>query len=153
MATRTPFGMNPREWFRNELQNFFRDVAGARSPGEDQRSARRWRRTGVFPPVNIYDDGEAFRIRAEIPGVDKDDLEVNAEGEQLVIRGERTIDPPDEDADWHRRERDGGEFARTVRLPEMIDTGSVQAKLDQGVLDIYAPRTQQEQPRQIDIQT
>ena len=140
----------PRDWFRNELQNFFRDFSRGRSR---RRRAGGERTAGAFPPVNIYDDGEAFRVRAELPGVEKEDLEINAKGEELVIRGERVIAPPEEGADWHRREREGGQFRRTVTLPEPIDADSVTARLELGVLDIYAPRSQGAEPKKIEIQT
>jgi HSP20 family protein len=148
MPTRFP---TPRDWFRNELQNFFRDAA---RPGSSRSRARRQRtRTaGVFPAVNIYDDGEGYRVRAELPGIDSDDLEINAEGDQLEIRGERTIDPPSEDANWHRREREGEAFRRVVNLPQPINPDEVTARLDVGVLDIFAPRAEQHQPRKIEIE-
>lgn len=148
MPTRFP---TPRDWFRNELRNFFRDVSRS---GTGRRRARspRTRTAGVFPAVNIYDDGEGYRIRAELPGIDSDDLEINAKGDQLEIRGERTIDPPSEDANWHRREREGGSFRRVVNLPNPINPDKVTARLDLGVLDIFAPRAEQHQPRQIEIE-
>lgn len=148
----TPFA-NPRDWFRNELRNFFRDFTGT-SPGRGGRwpSTRSGRDLGVFPAVNIYDNGEGFRIRAELPGVDSDDLEINAKPDQIELRGERTIAPPEEDANWHRREREGGSFRRVVNLPKEIDPDGVSANLKFGVLDIFAPRSNDERPRQIEIE-
>lgn len=152
---RTPFD-NPRDWFRNELRNFLRDAAAGRTGGRTTRNSAPWgattRRTGAFPAVNIYDDGEAFRLRAELPGVDKDDLEIEAEGDELTIRGERSLSPPEEGANWHRREREGGQFRRTVTLPQRIDPDDVTANLELGVLDIYAPRAREAKPQKIEIQ-
>lgn len=152
MATRNPFSMtNPRDWFRNELQNFFRDLEQGSFPGRGRtRSARRT--TGVFPRVNLYDDGEGFRLIAELPGVDEESLEINAKREQLDIRGERNIEPADEDASYHRRERNGGRFRRTLTLPDPIELEGVTARLEQGVLDVYAPRAEDSKPKQIDIE-
>lgn len=143
---------SPRDWFRNELRNFFQDFASP-SYGRGRGRARRGQRTaGVFPPVNIYDDGEAFRVRAELPGVDRDDLEINAKGDEIVIRGERTVAPPKEGADWHRRERQSGEFRRTVTLPQPVNPDKVTANLKLGVLDVYAPRAEETEPKKIEIQ-
>ena len=148
----TPFN-NPRDWFRNELRNFFRDAA---TPNDWNRTSRRWssrtRTAGAFPPVNIYDDGEGFRVRAELPGIEKEDLEIHAQGDELTIRGERDIAPPEEGADWHRRERQGGQFRRTVQLPQAINADKVTANLKLGVLDVYAPRARDTQPKQIEIE-
>ena len=146
----TPFA-NPEEWFRNELRNFFRD-AGRRSGSGSRRRSRRGGSAGAFPPVNIYDDGEAFRVRAELPGVSKEDLEINAKADEIVIRGAREVEPPEEGANWHRRERQGGKFRRTVNLPEPVDTDEVTASLKLGVLDIYAPRAHRPEARQIEVE-
>ncbi len=149
----TPFD-NPRDWFRNELRNFFRDAAAGTSGRRTSRGPS-WsprRRAGAFPAVNIYDDGEAFRLRAELPGVDEEDLEIEVEGDEVTIRGGRNIAPPEEGANWHRREREGGKFRRTVTLPRRIDPDGVTARLNLGVLDVYAPRAEENQPRQIDVE-
>lgn len=149
---KTPFD-NPRDWFRNELRNFLRDAASRRTrPNRGWRGARVSRSANAFPAVNIYDDGEGFRLRAELPGVDEDDLEITAEDDQITIRGERTIEPPSDDANWHRRERQSGEFRRNVTLPQQIDPDGVRANLKLGVLDIFAPRAEQTQPRKIEIE-
>lgn len=149
MPTRFP---TPRDWFRNELRNFFRDVSRPTRGRRPRIRDSQTRTAGTFPAVNIYDDGEGFRIRAELPGLDSGDLEINAKAEQLEIRGERSIDPPESGANWHRRERDGGTFRRVVNLPQPIDPDDVVARLDLGVLDIFAPRAEQHQPRQIEIE-
>ena len=146
----TPFD-NPRDWFRSELSNFFREFADTSGTQRPTARGRRSRSAGAFPPVNIYDDGESFRLRAELPGVNDDDLEISAKDDQIVIRGERSIEPPEENANWHRRERQGGNFRRTVTLPEPIDPDNVQATLKLGVLNIFAPRSPQSKPRQIEV--
>ncbi|MFB6264121.1 MAG: Hsp20/alpha crystallin family protein [Bradymonadaceae bacterium] len=149
MFTRRPFGRTtPRDWFRDELRNVLRDAT--RTGGRQGRRARP-RSAGVFPPVNIYDDGEGFRVRAELPGVDKEDLELNLKGDQLLIRGERTIEPAEE-ADYHRRERESTSFSRAVELPEPVDGDGIRATLELGVLDVYAPRAAEAKPRTIEIE-
>ena len=67
-------------------------------------------RLGVFPAVNMYDDGESFLVRAEIPGIDKESLDLTARKDQLTIRGTRTLSAAVEQASYHRQERDGGQF-------------------------------------------
>lgn len=159
MANNDLFFSNPQEWFRNEMRNFLR--GGGNWSGNNWRSggtpagwtSGRRRTTGVFPPVNIYDDGEGFRVRAELPGVDKDNLEINAKGAELTIRGQRSDEDFGDEVNWHRRERQTGTFARTVTLPEDINTSKVRATLEQGVLDVYAPRAEAKQPKKITIQT
>ncbi len=105
----------------------------------------------VFPAVNIYDDGETFLVRAEIPGVDKDSLEITARGEQLAIRGERVVKTAEGSASYHRREREGGRFRRVVSLPQRVDADKVSATYREGVLEVTFPRVSEEKPRRIQI--
>lgn len=106
---------------------------------------------GVFPAVNIYDDGESFLVRAEIPGIDKDSLEITARGEQLTLRGERVIEPAAAPASYHRRERESGQFRRVVTLPQQVDAGQVAATYRDGVLEVVLPRVTEAQPRKIQV--
>ncbi len=107
---------------------------------------------GVYPAVNIYQDEEGFMVRAEIPGVDKDSLEITAKGDQLTLRGERRITPADSCSCYHRRERDGGKFRRVVTLPEHVDSSKVAASYRDGVLEIMLPRAEEAKSRKIAIQ-
>lgn len=151
MARRSDLPKTAPNWFQRELENFFRDLPTltrtnpARSPG-------RQRGTGTFPAVNIYDNGESFVLRAEMPGIDGDNLDLHAKGDQITIRGERHVETPSSEANFHRRERQGGTFRRSVTLPARIEVEKVTADLEHGVLEIRAPRATDEQPRQIDIQ-
>jgi HSP20 family protein len=106
---------------------------------------------GVFPPVNIYDDGESFLVRAEMPGIDKDALEVTARGDQLTLRGERVLKAAEGAAAYHRREREGGRFRRVVTLPQRVDAGDVRATYRNGILEVVLPRVREEKPRKIQI--
>jgi HSP20 family protein len=106
---------------------------------------------GVFPAVNIYDDGEGFLVRAEMPGIDKNALEVTARGDQLAIRGERVLETAEAPASYHRREREGGQFRRTITLPQKIDSNGVRATYTNGVLEVVLPRLPEAQPRKVQI--
>jgi HSP20 family protein len=106
---------------------------------------------GVFPPVNVFDDGGSFLVRAELPGVNKDSLEVTAKGDQLTVSGERVAQPVKPEASYHRRERASGKFRRTVTLPQQVDPDAVQAAYRNGVLEVVLPRVAESQPRKIAI--
>ena len=105
----------------------------------------------VFPPLNIYDDGESYSIRAELPGVKPADLDVQATASTVTIKGERRRDPVDEKASVERRERDYGVFNRTFELASPIDADKISAKLEDGVLTIVAPKAADARPRQIKV--
>lgn len=106
----------------------------------------------VFPPLNIYDDGESFFIRAEMPGIDPDRLEVHATTEALTIKGERPRVEPHEGASYHRRERDHGRFNRSITLPQPVNPDKIIANYKLGVLDIMLPRAEEAKPRRVQIQ-
>jgi HSP20 family protein len=108
-------------------------------------------RAGVFPPVNLFDDGETFLVRAELPGVDRDSLEITAQGDQLTLRGERKIQGADPKASYHRRECEGGQFHRTVTLPQAVDSERIVATYKNGILEVEIPRAPQLKPRRISI--
>lgn len=112
------------------------------------QSARR--SAGVFPALNVYDDGQRFLVRAELPGVDKASLEITTEGEELTVAGERTFAPP-ENASEHRREAWTGKFRRTVTLPQLFDAEKIEARYQNGVLEVTMPRHQSVSPRKIAV--
>ena len=106
--------------------------------------------TGLFPPVNVWEDHETFYVTAEIPGVQDKDLDVTAVSGSLTIKGERTIDVQ-EGASYHRRERDAGKFSRVIALGDRIDPDKVEAGLKNGVLTIKIGKAEEAKPRQITI--
>jgi HSP20 family protein len=109
------------------------------------------RGAGVFPAINLYDDGEKFLIRAELPGFSKESLEVTAQGDQLTLRGERRIDAPEQKASFHRREREGGKFRRVITLPQAVDASNISATFKNGVLEVELPRAPELKPRTITV--
>lgn len=137
---------NPRSVFQNELRNFF----GGGDPWMKSAFAER-QSSGVFPLVNIYDDGESFMIRAEMPGVDKDSLDISCKNDQVIIRGERVLDAVEGEANFHRREREAGTFRRALTLPEAVNNTKVSANYDDGILQVYAPRAEEAKARKIEV--
>ncbi len=106
---------------------------------------------GVYPAVNIYDDGDAFMVRAELPGIDKTNLDITTKGNRLSIRGERTCAPPGEEAAFHRREREMGTFHRVVSLPEPVDATKTTASYKQGILEVVCPRADAARAHRVEI--
>lgn len=113
--------------------------------------ARATSRAGVFPPLNLYDDGESFVVRAEIPGIDPKNLEINATVNTLNVKGERKQIDVDNQTSMHRRERGYGTFSRSINLPREIDPDKVQASYKLGVLEIVLPKSEAERPRKVEI--
>lgn len=108
--------------------------------------------SGVFPAVNLTEDSDNYYIRAELPGIKSDQLDIQATGKSISLSGERKISAEKENAKYHRREREAGRFSRIIDLPRDIDSTKVEAGLSNGILTIKIPKAEIAKPRQISIQ-
>ena len=118
-----------------------------------QRSAASTAGPRVYPPINIYDSPEGYRLRAELPGIDTASLDITVTRNEVVIAGERILPELGEGSHYHRRERDHGKFSRAFAMPDNIDSSAVLAKYNDGVLDLLLPRLPEDQPRKVAIST
>jgi HSP20 family protein len=134
-------------FMHDETRRLFDELSRAMGPGYVAGATR----TGVFPQVNIYDDGESFLVRAEVAGIDKESLELTTRRDQLTIRGSRTVKAAEEGASYHRRERDSGQFRRTLTLPQPVDGEKVSATYRDGVVEVVLPRAPEAKQRKIPI--
>ena len=105
---------------------------------------------GSFPPINVFQKGEDLVAIVELPGVDKDSLEIEAKENTIRIAGRKTI-KYDGTASVHRRERVTGSFNRTIAVPIQIDPDAIRAELRDGVLALFIPRAERDKPRKIAI--
>jgi HSP20 family protein len=103
---------------------------------------------GAFPPLNAFRKGDDYVILAELPGVNKADLEIQVKDNTIRLMGSKTVTYP-ERAGLHRRERERGRFDRLVTLPVEIDADKVQANYQDGVLALLLPRAERDKPRRI----
>ncbi len=106
---------------------------------------------GAFPPINVFRQGDDFVIVAELPGVEKEKLDIQVKNSQVRIRGTKNLAYED-DLSVHRRERVSGEFDRTLSLPAEIEANAVKADYRDGVLAIYLPRAESDKPRAVSIE-
>ena len=105
---------------------------------------------GPFPPINVFQQGEDYLAIIELPGVNKDDLEVQAKENLIRISGKKTINYK-EGVSVHRRERVSGEFDRTLSIPVQVDPNGIKAEFRDGVLALFLPRAESDKPRSIKI--
>ena len=113
-------------------------------------STRQVLRSGVFPSINVTQDAHNFYIRAELPGIKADDLDVSATENTITISGERKI-LTEENVKYHRREREAGKFSRAFSIPGDIDTSKIEADMKNGILTILIPKAEKAKPRQINV--
>ncbi len=91
-------------------------------------------------PIEVADKGKDFEIRAELPGIKKEDLDIDIEKDYLKIKAKKVDETKEEDKNYKHSEFAYGEFSRYIQLPEEIDIDKTEAKLEQGVLTICAPK-------------
>jgi HSP20 family protein len=129
-----------------EMDRLFESMLASQPAGFAPTSHGRW----AFPAVNVTEDADALFVEAELPGMTMEDVEVLATEDEVILRGTRRDQAPQECRPL-RRERPVGAFERTIGLPSPIDVDRVEARLQEGVLTVTLPRSPQAQPRRIDV--
>ena len=105
----------------------------------------------AYPPVNFWIGDNSVVVTAELPGLSAKDVDLTIREDTLTISGERRQAEGAEHAGWHRRERLHGIFSRAIGLPFRVDPDQVQAKFDNGVLEVEMQRPKADRPRKIAI--
>ena len=103
------------------------------------------------PAVDIHEEAQRFLVRADLPGVKANDIEVTADKGVLTLRGERQIDKKEVDGHYSRVERVAGKFVRTFTLPDNVQTDAIKAQFKDGVLELTIPKVAKVEPRRIEI--
>jgi HSP20 family protein len=106
---------------------------------------------GVFPLINLTEAKNRYTVRAELPGLSSEELDIQATVNTLSLAGERKIPAEDSGAKYHRRERESGRFSRLISLPGEINPDQVEARLVNGILTVVVPKAEAHQPRQINV--
>jgi HSP20 family protein len=111
-------------------------------------------RRGVWvPPVDIFDSGShELVIKAELPDMSKDEIEITVENNTLTLHGEKRMDSSVKEEQYHRVERAYGSFSRSFSLPPTVDASKVKADYRNGVLTITLPLREEAKPKQIQVQ-
>jgi HSP20 family protein len=148
-----PFGFlggpDPSRELRR-LQDEMDRLTGALAPAARGAGAGAAAAAGGFPAVNVYAGPDGIAVVAELPGVEKDELEVQAHQDTLTLRGTRRPAAERPEA-YHRRERGAGAFTRSLQLPYRIDPERIAAQLENGVLRLSLPRPEEDKPRRIAV--
>jgi HSP20 family protein len=102
-------------------------------------------------PLDVSESEDEFVVRASLPGVRPDDVQITVHGDTVMIRGECKAEEEKKGETWHLRERRAGSFQRAVSLAAPIDPDKAQAKFEHGVLTLTIPKAEQAKPKQIKI--
>jgi HSP20 family protein len=151
-----PAAQAPDMWqsFRSEMNQLFDRFSGFGMPALrrwfDTEPAWTYKTSFSFPTpaVDVTEDDTAFKITAELPGIEEKDIDLTVSDGMLTIRGEKTYEKEEKDKDHHVSERAFGSFQRSFALPDGVDSDRIEAVLAKGVLTITLPKTAQAQKQQ-----
>ncbi len=104
-----------------------------------------------YPPINVWYNDERAVVEAELPGVTKEQIDVEVLGNTVALRGARKASEPAEGQTLIREERSYGGFGRTVQLPFQIDHNGIEASLQRGILTLTLPRKEEDKPKKVQI--
>jgi HSP20 family protein len=107
---------------------------------------RRW-----MPPMDLVESGDDFVLRADLPGMGEEDVNIELEDSTLTISGERKAEHEAQGEGFYRVERATGSFSRSLTLPKGVDPEAVSARFDRGVLEVRIPKPAERKPRKISI--
>lgn len=129
---------------QERLDKMFRDVERVRT---EEFAASEW-----TPPVDIFESGDLFILKLEVPEVDKSSIDIKIHDDELTISGERKLEQGTENADYRRMERGYGTFTRTFSLARTIDPVKIKAVMKDGILRVELSKREEIKPKQITIE-
>lgn len=109
--------------------------------------------SNLMPSIDITETDKEIEISAELPGLERKDVEISVDDDVLAVRGEKRVEAKEEDKNknYHVTERSYGMFFRAIQLPPGVDTASIQATMSKGVLKIMVPKPAKSEPKKIEV--
>lgn len=144
LTLRPRVGLRPLRsaWdLQDEFSRFFDDF-GNSSGGVEER---------FTPPIDIQETDDAYIVEVDVPGMKKEDVQIEVNDDVLTIKGERKNGHEEKREDYHRIERQYGSFRRTVTVPGGFQYDAVSAKFEDGVLRVTLPKREDAKPRRIEV--
>jgi HSP20 family protein len=144
LIPRDPFDIVRR--FRTEMEDMFQDFMGGFGPSFPELMEFR------TPPVDIRETENEIIVKADIPGFDKENIDLEIAGDRLRIRAESKVEKEEEEKGYHRRERAYKGFYREIMLPKNTKSDESKATYKDGVLEITLPKTEKEKGKKLEIE-
>src|ERR687887_15926 len=104
-----------------------------------------------YPAVDVLESKDSYLIRAELPGMKREDFNLEVHDGSLTLSGERKFEEPANGVEYHRVERVAGKFSRSFYLPQTVKSDAIKATYRDGILEIHVPKAEEAKPRQIAI--
>ena len=128
------------------FSSFFDTPSASRGGNGGSTAARRW-----IPAMDLVETDEHFVLKADLPGMTENDVNIELENNVLTVSGERKTEHEEKHEGYFRLERSAGAFSRSLTLPEGVDADAIAATFDNGVLEVRIPKPAQPQPRRVQI--
>jgi HSP20 family protein len=142
LVTWTPFESLNK--VQSRINDLFDESFGRSRP--NAAAGRAW-----YPAVDILESKEAYVLRAELPGMNKEDFNLELKEGTLTLTGERKFTKPAEGVEYRSVERVTGKFVRSFTVPETVKHDGIQATYKDGILEVHIPKAEETKPRQIQI--
>jgi HSP20 family protein len=136
---------------RHEVDNFLNLALGRLAEATGENGGGSPLQEGWFPAVDVYEDKDSLQVKAELPGLKKEDIEISLHDGYLTLAGERKQEEKQESGEVYRSERWVGRFHRTISLPCRVDAEKIKATYNEGVLTVTLPKAEEAKPKQIQI--
>jgi HSP20 family protein len=137
-------GISRLSSFHDELERLFNSRLGGGAP--DSTSFVSW-----VPALDVYEEKDNYVVKAELPGLTKEEVQLSLEKGTLTISGERKSEAKNEGTEVYYSERSYGRFQRTINLPESVAADQVKAQFKDGILTVTLPKSEEAKPKKIDI--
>jgi HSP20 family protein len=145
-------GLIPWRPFREveEMQRHFEDLFGR------PFLPAMWRRIptmemGWAPAIEVFEKEDKFVVKAELPGMKEDDIDISVVGDTLTIKGERKAESEVKEEDYYCCERSYGSFSRSIAMPSNVDAKKIEASYEDGVLEVSLPKAPEVKPKKISV--
>jgi HSP20 family protein len=106
---------------------------------------------GWAPAIEVFEKEDKFVVKAELPGMKEEDIDVSVVGDTLTIKGERKAESEVKEEDYYCCERSYGSFSRSIALPSSVDAKKIEASYEDGVLEVSLPKAPGVKPRKISV--
>ena len=150
VAPRRPF-MDLSRWER-DMERMMEDFFGRRTrPWWPEKWFRTEGMELTAPAVDLYEEMDEIVVKAELPGIDKNNIEVNLTDHTLTIKGEKKKEEEIKEENYYRSERSYGSFIRTLELPKDVHTDQVKASFKDGILEVRLPKTEEAKAKEVKV--
>ncbi|HEX2392899.1 MAG TPA: Hsp20/alpha crystallin family protein [Solirubrobacterales bacterium] len=132
--------------FQGDMNRLFDGFFGRRDAGGSGYGSRRW-----VPAMDLVETDDSLILRADLPGVRREDVSIEVKDGVLTVAGERRVDHEEKREGYHRVERSFGRFLRSLELPKGVEAESVNASMEEGVLEVRIPKPAESKATRIEV--